>query len=394
MKSTRVLLCVFFAAQLLSGCAWLKRAIEGTETLEGKNVQGMHLACADGSTEICAGAPVQLLVTADIDSQPPMTTWVYDAAGKTNKKGHLDFGDFEFSSSIGKISQPDGMLLVPNTGLELLGRKVSLTVSSKSAPGFEGKLELGVNFKCPVTLNYSGAPGQPGQVGAAGQSGRDGMSESSSGSYARPGGNGENGASGGNGGLGAMGGNGHDLTVDVAKIAGSSGQALILVKITDHSDNNLTRTVLLDPSAGARLTIRADGGPGGAGGSGGFGGRGGMGGTGAPAGSGGDGADGGNGGDGGDGGNGGKVIVRYAANHPELAGLVKVSNRAGAGGAAGAAGGGGSGGGSYSGGRQGRSGRMGNQGRNGRPGASGPQVTPRPVDVSQMFPDAGGLKFI
>jgi hypothetical protein len=395
-RMRKIFLClgVLLCAQQISGCGWLIRAIEGTETLEDKPVTGLRLTAADSSNQVCAGAPIQLKVTADIQGKEPMTTWSYDPQGKPVKKGHLVFEDFDFSSNFGQVSPKDGMLVVPNTGLELLGQQVKIDVSSKHAAGHTGEMSLGLHFGCGVVLNYNGASGQPGATGLAGQAGRDGKSDQSSGSYARPGGHGEDGLRGGDGGRGGPAGHGHDLTVDVAKILSPEKTELVLVRVTDHSQANLTRTALIDPAQGGQVVIKANGGQGGQGGGGGFGGRGGRGGTGSPAGNGGNGSDGGNGGDGGDGGNGGRVILRYDSKHADLIDLVEIQNRAGAAGGSGGGGGSGSGGTTYSGGRQGRSGRVGTAGHAGRPGSDGPVSEPQAVPLEQIFPDLGGLKFI
>jgi len=387
-------LSLLACVQLVSGCAWFKRLVEGTETLEGKKVTALRLAAADGSAEVCAGAPIQLQVTADIEGQEqPMTTWAYGPGGKTEKKGHLAFEGFQFSSNFGSIKAEDGTLVVPNTGLELLGQTADVQVASEHAPGVTGQCSLAIHFGCGVVLNYGGTPGQPGAVGNPGQSGADGRSESSSGSYARPGGHGQSGTDGGHGGRGGPGGNGPSLIVDVAKIQAGDTQ-LVLVQVTNQSAGNQTRTALVDPARGGKVTVLADGGAGGSGGSGGIGGRGGHGGTGAPAGDSGDGGNGGNGGGGGDGGNGGTVTLRYDQNHTDLVEFIEIQNRGGAAGHAGSAGPGGNGPPAFSGARQGRSGQMGQQGHPGRPGNGGPPVTPQPAPRDQMFPDASGLNFI
>jgi hypothetical protein len=380
--------------QLVSGCAWFKRLVEGTETLEDKKVTALRLAAADGSTEVCAGAPVQLQATADIEGQEqPMTTWAYGPGGETEKKGHLAFEGFVFSSNFGSVKAEDGTLVVPNTGLELLGKTVDVRVTSEHAPGLTGECSLAIHFGCGVVLNFGGASGDPGPVGNPGQSGADGRSESSSGSYARPGGHGQNGTDGGHGGRGGPGGNGHNLIVDLAKIKAGDTE-LVLVQVTDQSAGNATRTALVDPARGGKVTVLANGGSGGSGGSGGIGGRGGHGGTGAPAGDSGDGGNGGNGGDGGDGGNGGTVMLRYDQDHNDLVEYVEVQNSGGPAGPAGSAGPGGSAPPAFSGARSGRSGQAGQPGHQGRPGNGGPPVTPQPTPRNQMFPDASGLNFI
>lgn len=394
MRKLMICLSLLAGVQLVSGCAWFKRLVEGTETLEGKKVTALRLAAADGSAEVCAGAPIQLQVTADIEGQEqPMTTWAYGPDGKTEKKGHLAFEGFLFSSSFGSVKAEDGTLVVPNTGLELLGKTADVSVTSEHTPGMTGQCSLAIHFGCGVVLNYSGAPGQSGPVGNPGQSGADGRSESSSGSYARPGGHGQNGTDGGHGGRGGPGDNGPSLIVDVAKIQAGEVE-LVLVQVTNQSAGNQTRTALVDPARGGKVTVLANGGAGGSGGSGGVGGRGGHGGTGLPAGDSGDGGNGGNGGDGGDGGSGGTVILRYDQNHNDLVNYVEAQNSAGAAGAAGGAGPGGSGPPAFSGARQGRSGQAGQPGHQGRPGNSGPPVTPQPTPRNQMFPDASGLNFI
>jgi hypothetical protein len=394
MRRFFVYLSMLACIQLFSGCAWFKRLVEGTETLEDKKVTALRLAAADGSTEVCAGAPIQLQVTADIEGQEqPMTTWAYGPGEKTEKKGHLAFEGFQFSSNFGSVKAEDGTLVVPNTGLELLGKAAEVQVTSEHAPGLTGQCSLGIHFGCGVVLNFSGAPGEAGPQGPSGQSGADGRSESSSGSYARPGGHGQSGTDGGHGGRGGPGGNGHSIIVDVAKIQAGEGE-LVLVQVTDQTAGNSTRTALVDPARGGKVTVLANGGPGGPGGSGGIGGRGGHGGTGAPAGDSGDGGNGGNGGDGGDGGNGGTIMLRYDRNHDDLVNYVEVQNSAGPAGYAGGAGPGGSAPPAFSGARSGRSGQAGQPGHQGRPGSDGSPATPQPTPRSNMFPDASGLNFI
>lgn len=393
MRCFLAAMCSFILMNFMSGCGWLIRAIEGTETLEDQPVTGLQLETVDGSREVCAGEPIQLRVRADVEGKEPLATWAFGPDGRPAKKGHLNFTDFSFTTDLGEVNAKNGTLVVPNTGLGLLGRKVAIHVSSKHAQGHTAQMELGLHFGCGVTLGYSGQPGQPGYPGSPGSTGRDGRSESSSGSYAAPGGHGEDGTDGADGGHGGPGGHGHNLLVEAVKIRAQNSE-LVLVQVSDQSNGNLTRNVIIDPAGSGRVIIYANGGAGGDGGSGGIGGSGGHGGTGAPPGDGGNGGNGGNGGTGGDGGNGGAVTLIYDANHADLPEYIEIHNQGGPGGRAGSAGPSGSGTSAYSGARAGRSGQPGRMGHDGRPGSDGQPVQPRAVHLDKMFPGKGDINFI
>ncbi|MBW2702981.1 MAG: hypothetical protein JRF33_19335 [Deltaproteobacteria bacterium] len=391
----KMMLLLTFLAWQAAGCAWLKRSIEGTETLEDQKVTGLEFRAAGGVTEICAGgAPVQLQVTATIEGQPAKSTWFFGPDGKATKKGHLSFDEFSFNSGLGQIGQ-DGMLQVPNLGLALLGRAAEVEVSSEYHPGLQALLKLPIHFGCSQVVIGSGAGGRGGTSGNAGRSGSHGRGESSSGSYAKPGGDGQNGERGGPGGHAGDGEPGHNLTVDLAKIHGPKGEELVLVRISDSSRDGDPQSLILDPSRGAKLLIKANGGAGGRGGQGGTGGYGGSGGTGSPPGNGGNGGDGGDGGDGGNGSDGGQVTIRHDARHLDLAQMIEVENRGGPGGQAGSAGSAGSGGNCNSGAQQGHRGQRGRDGqRRGRDGQDGPPAIFQHVPANQLFPDLGDLKLL
>ncbi len=350
-------------------------------------MSALRLSTVAGPPELCAGAPMQLRVTADLVGEPPLHTWAHGE----EQKGRLDFEDLRLSTSHGKLKAEDGTIVVPNTGLDLLGRDVVVEVSSTHAPGQTGRLRLKPHFGCGVSLDFRGDHANPGTPGAAGRDGRDGRDEQSSPSYAKPGGHGVSGEPGGDGGQGGHGGHGRHVTVDIGKLRGPDDTVLVLVRIAGKNEG-ASRTVLVDPARGGGVVLDAGGGDGGQGGHGGIGGRGGSGGTGKPAGDGANGGPGGRGGSGGDGGDGGTVVVRYDAGHPDLQGVVQVHNPGGAGGARGSAGGGGSGGNAFSGGRQGESGSRGQEGAGaGRDGRDGPPAVPQAVPRGTLFPDAATL---
>ena len=395
LKPFFMTLIVGLLALQLSACAWLKRAIDGTETLEDQKVTSLELKPVGHADDLCAGgAPMQLQVCAQLEDKPALCTWAYGPDGQAAKKGHLAFDEFQFTSSVGQVG-PEGMLKVPNLGLALLGRLVDVSVGSAHQPGLSAKTSLPMHFGCPQLVNGNGQHGSSGSSGSPGRSGSHGQGEQSSGSYAKPGGHGQNGERGGPGGHGEDGTPGHRLTVDLAKIQSPQGAELVLVRVTDHTDGDRQYSLLLDPSRGARLKVLANGGAGGQGGNGGNGGSVGSGGTGSPPGNGGDGGDGGDAGSGGKGADGGAVTLRHDPRHPDLAQLVEVENAGGAAGPAGYGGSAGSGGYCNSGAQQGRSGQRGRDGqRSGQSGQAGPPASVQTMDAASLFGDLGDLKLL
>jgi hypothetical protein len=338
-------------------------------------VTRIHLSAADGQEEVCAGQPVQLRVRVDTPTTT-QTTWSYDRDHRAKKTGHLSFRDFTFSTSLGRVNPDDGVLTVPNTGDELLGKRVTVGVRARGSPALSAQAVFGIHFGCRVVLDHRGKPGRPGEDGMPGESGgRFGLSSA----Y---GGRGESGKSGGRGGDG---GRSPNLTVSLIQILTPDQKEMVMLRSTEVG-NGRTRTIIIDPQRGGSVMLLADGGDGGRGGRGGDGGQGGDGATQWGRGfNGGRGGDGGPGGAGGRGGDGGSVTLLYDQQYPHLPGLVAVRNSGGAGGKPGKGGRPGIGGVGTGGGFNGDDGQPGPDGDPGKPGRSGPPVKPEPRPVEELL---------
>lgn len=350
--------------------------------LKKVEVSSLELTAIDGSTSLCAGEPGALKIVATLADGSTLDTSSDGSEG-------LRFKDFDLVTDRGDADK-SGVLLVPNTGPELIDQSVNLSVSSKKTPA-TAEASLALHFGCEVRLDYRagmqlGAPLPPDASGPnvgkvlAGALGVQITSsntppEGERGADGADGGPGGPGAVGGTGGPGAPGLPGPSLSVDVTVL--DSG--LVLAAIQETSVTGNPRFVVIDPSKGGRLFLDASGGRGGEGGKGGDGGDGGPGIAGYNDGNGGNGGNAGTGGRGGVGGKGGDVTVRYDKAHPELANLVIVRSDGGFGGLGGEAGAFGSGGAGLEGASDGTIGSTSERGPSGPDGAPGKvSVVPTP----------------
>ena len=325
-----------------------QRALAKKPNLKKLEVSALSLVASDGSSSLCAGKPEELRIQATLADGTVLDTAASGGEG-------LRFKDFDVTTDRGELDK-QGVLLVENTGPELVGQSVKFGISSKKTP-VTAEASLALHFGCEVRLDYRaearpGAPlppEQPPTVGKALAGGLKAMGAQMVGLGPAPGEKGEDGADGGpgqdgqpggTGGPGYPGSPGRSLEVEVSPFEGE----LVLVSIAEVGVEGGLRMVVLDPAKGGRLLLDTSGGRGGEGGPGGNGGDGGPGIAEYNNGNGGNGARGGDGGQGGPGGPGGDVTVRFDASRPALADLIVVRSEGGPGGMGGAGGSFGSGG--------------------------------------------------
>ncbi len=364
------------------GCVLAINTIRHTTVnMDNWNVSRITLGLrGDG---ICPRAPVQLALSAAArhvarDKAKTFETWAGDAQA-ASRIGKLGFDEFTLTVDGGNVDAESGwftpnpdVLATASSGfrLEAIYKRQNEVAPAKRA--------LPPSYACITGGGVSGpdgpggATGRPGNAGVAGQSG----GSDASGGH---GGDGTGGSQGGNGGAGGRGGS---ITAWATMVRTPHHARLGMLVF----EGDATDVVLFDPAIGYTLVAR-----GGAGGPGGSGGQGGGGGSGGSAGVGGNGGNGGNGGVGGDGGPGGSIVLVVDAEHPELAGMIRLDVGGGRGGYEGSDGDGGSGGsgGSSSAetasrGTDGSTGTDGSAGSSGREGTAGVAQVDR-GDVAAKF---------
>ncbi|HUH03380.1 MAG TPA: hypothetical protein VML75_15390 [Kofleriaceae bacterium] len=349
-------------------------------TLDTGQANAVDLILVGGGDSFCVhGDTPQLKAVVTLADGRKLETWSFGSG----RDGKLPFDQFEWGSSFGAIDS-DGRLTVGRDPFALMEIEVVVKVRVADRPELTDEVRVTPTFDCGGVVDLRGSPGQHGRGGSHGRAGRPGQSGDSSRSAT----DGESGGHGQDGGDAGRGERAPDGSAAVGYVTSKRWGRLVLVRV-GHA------YLLVDPRAGKRVVVVAQGGSGGGGGSGGSGGQGGGGGSnniegGGDGGNGGDGGDGGRGGNGADGGEGGFVAVYYDARYEELRDMVAVLNGGGAGGNAGAggyAGHAGMGGSSASGkrGTNGRQGVAGQPGVPGRAGPSGPAPEYRAATRDQLF---------
>jgi len=348
----------------------------GLVKLDAKRVRSVRVVLVDRGETVCptrAAPEVVAIVTYD-DGQP------LETRTPTNRKGNLRPRELVWTAEVGTVDDT-GVLQLPRDLLSWHDRVFAVRASVPKRPEMTAELHVTPRFDCGGVADVSGLDGYTGSSGGDGEAG----------------------------GLGPR------IEVALAYVETTLNGRLVLVRVRDR-DLGRWEYFLVDPRAGRRLVISADGGDGGGGADGSHGGdgssgtRGGDGASGglcedgrdgAPGSDGQDGSDGQPGGRGGDGGNGGAVTVLYPGAFPELAQVVDISVKGGEGGAGGSGGPGGNGGSAGStadpsracstqAGRDGREGAKGRDGRRGLAGEAGRaggrgEIARRPGRVEELF---------
>ena len=354
--------CALAALLVAGACAGCG---SGMVRLDAKKVRGLRIDLADRGDTFCPSGllPEVVAVIDYIDGR------VLETRSPANPGGKLRPKELVWSADVGKV-EDNGVLDMPLDLLVWYDRVFAVQAQIPGRPDLKAERRITPRFDCRNVADVSGFDGYAGAGGGDGWAG----------------------------------GRGPRVEVALAYVDTKLHGRLVLARVKDR-DLGRWEYYLVDPRAGQRLVITADGGDGGAGGAGaGAAGSQGKSGTrgadgasggmcqdgqdGAPGTDGADGADGQPGGRGGDGGDGGTVTVVYPAGFPELVQRVDISVAGGAGGASGPGGEGGAGGAGGPGGnggsagptsdpnqscttRAGNPGREGNKGRDGRHGSAG-----------------------
>jgi hypothetical protein len=279
---------------LMLGCG------SGLVRLDAKRVRGVRVVLAGGGETVCpTGATPEVVAIVAYDDGQALETRT-----PTNPGGKLRPRELAWTAEVGTVEE-NGVLQLPRDLLPWHDRAFVVRASVPKRPEMTAELRVTPRFDCGGVADVSGLDGDAGSSGGDGEAG----------------------------------GPGPRVEVALAYVETTLNGRLVLVRVRDR-DLGRWEYFLVDPRAGKRLVISADGGDGGGGADGGHGSAGSRGTRGADGASGGpcedgrdgapgsngqDGSDGQPGGRGGDGGNGGSVTVLYPVAFPELAQAVGIS---------------------------------------------------------------------
>jgi hypothetical protein len=289
-----VLLATLIAA---AGCG---PGLEHVSILGGGRVEKLQVRLEGAEQGLCPNRAYQVVLRARTADGGKFTTWQKPADGEAPvRTGHLDFSEFEFRLTGGRLDE-HGLFHTDPDALVAASQPYVIAAAVRDDTRVNAKAEFPLLLDCQAGISFQGTAGEPGTTGEPGTA-------------AAP--------AGGAGGDGGFGGNGGEVQVSSTLVRTLFHPVAVLVRV--EPQGGTPRHFLLDPTAAAGFTVNCTGGDGGDGGPGG---------PGATAG------DGGPGGGGGDGGDGGVIRGWFDAGQPLLQSFVKYRFEGGAGGAGGAGG--------------------------------------------------------
>lgn len=334
----------------VTGCFFFGPKTEYVSILGGGKVSRLQVRLEGAEDGICPGKEYQLTVRVETKKGSTYTTWSKPESGPPAKAGHVDFSEFAFKFSGGKLDET-GIFLADPDALRAAGTGYRVAAAVKDDTKINNKIAYPTRTDCFTSADFGGDRGEDGFAGVAGsEPGADG------GANLAP--------DGGQGGDGGFGGNGGYVEVSSALVKTPFHDVAVLIKVAPQGGG--MRHYLADPTAVEGFTIDCRGGDGGDGGSGGLGATGGNG---------------GRGGAGGVGGDGGSIKGYFGAFQPILQTYMKYLNQGGKPGEPGKGGG--------PGGRdaEGRPMLPGADGEPGQPGQNGPLPDVRPEGGTNLFPN-------
>jgi hypothetical protein len=253
------------------GCFLFGPKTEHASILGGGKVKQIQVRLEGADEGVCAGQEYQLAIRVQTNKGETLTSWSKPEDGSAPvKAGHLDFSEFAFKVSGGKVDEM-GIFKADPDALKAAGSGYRIAVAVEDDTKVNAKASYPTRLDCFTEAVFAGERGPDGFTGVEGaEPGVDG------GANILPG--------GGQGGDGGYGGNGDQVDVSSTIVRTPFHDAAVLIKVAPQAGG--MRHYLADPSDAAGFTIDCrggdggDGGPGGPGATGGSGGRGGAGGVG------------------------------------------------------------------------------------------------------------------
>lgn len=336
-------------ALAVTGCFLFGPKTEYVSILGGGKVERVQVKLEGAEDGICPGQEYQVAVRIQTRKGATYTTWTRPESGAPDRAGHIDFSEFAFKLSGGKVDEM-GIFRADLDALRAAGTGYRIAAAVKDDTKVNSKASYPTRIDCFTAAECAGERGEDGFPGVDGaEPGADG------GANLIP--------DGGQGGDGGFGGNGGTVTVSSTLVKTPFHDVAVLIKVAPKTGG--MRHYLADPVAAEGFSIDCRGGDGGNGGPGGAGATGGGG---------------GKGGGGGVGGDGGAITGYFDAFQPILQMYMKYLNQ---GGQSGEPGKGGEPGGRDA---EGRPMLPGVDGDPGQPGQRGPLPDVRPEGGANLFP--------
>lgn len=333
----------------VTGCFLFGPKTEYVSILGGGKVERVQVKLEGAEGGICPGQEYQVVIRVQTRKGATYTTWTKPESGAPDKAGHIDFSEFEFRLSGGKVDEM-GVFLADPDALRAAGTGYRIAAAVKDDKKVNSKVSYPTRIDCSTSAVHAGERGEDGFHGVDGaEPGADG------GANLVP--------DGGQGGDGGFGGNGSTVEVASTLVKTPFHDVAVLIKVAPKTGG--MRHYLADPTAPEGFGIDCRGGDGGNGGRGGNGATGGNG---------------GKGGGGGLGGDGGAITGYFDAFQPVLQMYMKYLNQ---GGQPGEPGKGGEPGGRDA---EGRPMLPGADGDPGQVGQNGPLPDVRPEAGTNLFP--------